>query len=154
MPFIVAKRYSLQRSERFDRAKINFQPAVDTGQDRQFALKTYRGQNAPFYFNNEVENFARLNEDQNGFPPGLLGLHTSFLHGDTYNVLFELANGGNLEDMVLKSEPPVTGKQIFEFWKALLEVLNALERIHEIEEDPHDGGRKVFQGSVMTTARL
>lgn len=126
--------------------RIPWQLILDPGQHRQFALKTYKGQNALFYFNNEVENFSRLNEDQNGFPPGLLGLHTSFLHGDTYNVLFELANGGNLEEMVLRSEPPATGKQIFEFWKALLQVLNALKRIHEIDEDPNDGGRKAFQG--------
>lgn len=88
----------------------------------------------------------RLHEAEGGFPPGLIGLHTSFQHGDTFNVLFELANGGNLEDMFFKIEPPATGRQIFEFWKALLEVLKALRRIHEIDEDPHDGGRKVFQG--------
>lgn len=113
---------------------------------RQFALKTYMGSNAVYYYNNEVENFRRLNEVDDGPPVGLIGFHTGFQHGKTYNILLDLANGGNLHDFMLKTDPPATGKQIFEFWKALLEVLKALDRIHDIPEDPHDEGRKVFQG--------
>jgi serine/threonine protein kinase len=112
-------------------------------------MKTYEGENAQTYYDTEVENFTHLNGIEAAFPPGLLGLHTNFQHGKTYNVLFELANGGSLHDMLLHTDPPATGRQIFEFWKALLEVLKALERIHEIELDPQDGRQKVFQGYVL-----
>ena len=118
-------------------------------ENRQFAMKTYEGENAQTYYDTEVENFMRLNAVEDAFPAGLLGLHTSFQHGKTYNVLFELANGGNLHNMMLHTDPPATGRQIFELWKALLEVLKALERIHEIELDPQDGGHKVFQGYAL-----
>ena len=116
-------------------------------------MKTYEGENAQTYYETEVDNFRLLNGVEDAFPAGLLGLHTNFEHGKTYNVLFELANGGNLHDMLLNTDPPATGQHTFEFWKALLETLKALERIHEIELDPKDGGQKVFQGYVSQTTR-
>ena len=75
---------------------------------------------------------------------GLLGLHTSFEHGKTFNVLFELANKGSLANLMTDTDPPRTGWQIYEHWKALLEVLNALGRIHGHKDD--GDRRKVFQG--------
>jgi hypothetical protein len=122
-------------------------------QDRQFALKTYSGPNAKWYFDTEVENFKLLYQPQSSYdepnghaPDGLITLYTAYQHGTSYHILLELANAGSLNDILLREDPPTNGKAILEFWRELLETIKALVSIHELEEDPRDEGKKVFQG--------
>ena len=61
----------------------------------------------------------------------------------THNILLEYAEC-DLAEYFAEQLPPVFQTEIVSFWKALFEVADALERIHNLENE--DGAVKKFDG--------
>lgn len=68
---------------------------------------------------------------------------------DNYNILLEYADQGTLIDFFETTEPPTEENDRLRFWSALLDVVKALQRIHEIEQSW--GGQGVLQGWVTSS---
>jgi hypothetical protein len=65
----------------------------------------------------------------------------------SYNILLEYADRGTLEDYLQSTDPPTTGEEIFKFWGALFNIIQALDLIHNVQgSDPNDP--PILQGYV------
>ncbi|KAI9793927.1 MAG: hypothetical protein M1816_007179 [Peltula sp. TS41687] len=108
-----------------------------------FVLKTYSSHREEEDYRNEVKAFAYL---RNGHTePSMIGFYGSYVHDGTFNIILEYANQGTLEDYFQKVAPPCTGRDIYHFWRGLLEVIGALRMIHEVVfNDPENP--QTFQG--------
>lgn len=94
-----------------------------------------------------MKNFSFLSLDRAEPTPGLIVFYGGFQHRDTYNILLEYADGGTLEDVFQKLDPPSRGFEINAFWRSFLEIFKGVEGIHELSRDGQDlKGSKVFQG--------
>ena len=106
-----------------------------------YAIKKYFGPCAKDYYQREVKAFTRLRDNSLNYPsPSMIGFHGSYVHRDTYNIILEFADGGNLEQYFKSENPPTRGVDIIAFWRSLFEVLKAMFRLHEqslSEDDPH-----------------
>lgn len=79
----------------------------------------------------------------------MIGFYGSYLHGSTFNIILEYANGGTLEDYFRNIPPPVDGKDIFHVWSGLLQVWKALWTVHQVIFSDLEDSR-TFQGYVTS----
>ena len=88
------------------------------------------------YYETEQEGFKRLQDD--GLPPSnIIGFYCGFVFQETYNIILEYADLGNLNDYMERIPPPMTTQEKMTFWDNFLAVLNGLVKIHgEGEDDP------------------
>lgn len=107
-------------------------------------MKTYFTSEAKRYYNTEVAAFRNI-----GLNSNIIEFHGSFTRGDTYNVLLEYADKGNLADYFKSESPPSEGKEIIQFWEAMFTLIDALRRIHQVGSGGSDEPG-VFQGYVAT----
>ncbi len=70
-----------------------------------------------------------------GGSPGksIIGFYGSYVQDGSYNVLLEYADRGTLEDYLQSTPPPTTGEDIFKFWSALFNIIQALHLIHNVQ---------------------
>lgn len=94
----------------------------------QFVLKTCKKDKANLH-HNEVTAYEALST-QTDVQPHLARFYGSWVQGDRYNMLLEYVDGGNLTKFLFNTEPPNTAKATMKFWKAFLEVVKPLVRIH------------------------
>lgn len=94
----------------------------------QFVLKTCKKDKASLHYN-EVTAYETLS-NQPDIQPHLARFYGSWVQGDTYNMLLEYVDGGNLTNFLFNNEPPDTPEATIKFWKAFLEVAKPLARIH------------------------
>lgn len=107
-------------------------------------MKTYFTSEAEIYYNTEVAAFMNI-----GVTSNIIKFHGSFTRGDSYNVLLEYADKGNLADYFKNESPPSEGEEIIQFWEAMFMLIDALRRIHQV--GPGDSDEPgVFQGYVTT----
>ena len=99
-------------------------------------LKTYQTAEAQTYYETEQEGFKRLKDD--GMPPSnIIGFYGGFVRQETYNIILEYADLGNLDDYMKQTPPPSTTEEKLTFWGNFLAVINGLVKIHgEGEDDP------------------
>lgn len=111
-----------------------------------YVLKTYRYKDAKENYETEVKAFRAL------MPGGALGksiidFYGSYEQDGSYNVLLEYADRGTLEDYLQSTPPPTRGEDIYKFWKALFNVIKALNLIHNVQgEQANDP--PILQGCV------
>lgn len=75
----------------------------------------------------------------------------SFAEEENYNILLEYCDFGNLEEYIQKTASPESFMDLLNFWRELLKVIEALKRIHNVNENgaPRTG---VLQGYVLFLA--
>ena len=69
----------------------------------------------------------------------------SFIRENTYNIILEYADLGNLDQYMEKYGPPTNPTDRAMFWDRFLEVLFGLIRIHH-EDESGDNGPQIMLG--------
>lgn len=94
-------------------------------------LKTYRGDDAKEQYTAERDAFMRLRYD--GKPsPFVIAYYGSFIDRDTYNIILEYADGGNLEDFMKRTPEPSTTEDMIAYWDRFCGITHGLAHIHGI----------------------
>lgn len=77
----------------------------------------------------------------------IIGYHCSYMHKGVHHALLEYADRGTLEDTMMKERNPSTNEEIESFWNNLLQVMEAIDRIHELDPDSEaTPGSNQFEG--------
>ena len=110
-----------------------------------YVLKTYDNNDttAKDFYKTEVDNFRRLRSGK--CDPNLLRYYGSFTQNGSYNLILEYADQGTLEDFFERVPPPSRPETIYKFWHGLVEILSALDAIHNVSHDESVKPRN-FQG--------
>ena len=80
-----------------------------------------------------------------GSNSNIIGYYGSFRRGDTFNVILEYADRGNLKEFFQHQDPPSTAESIIQFWQGLFKLIYALRAVHNVEQFSKYGPR-IFQG--------
>ncbi|KAL9612988.1 MAG: hypothetical protein Q9167_002465 [Letrouitia subvulpina] len=99
-----------------------------------FVLKTYRGPDAEEQHKRERNAFMSLRHDKKP-SPFIIAYHGSFVDDDTFNIILEYADRGNLEDFMKATPEPSTGEAMIEFWDRLCNITHGLALIHGFPGD-------------------
>lgn len=100
-------------------------------------LKRYVTKDAENQYTQEVQGYRKV-----GYAASVIGFYGSYIHGDSYNILLEFADKGNLEEYFRNESPPSNREDIVKFWEGLFQLIKALRAIHSTDAGP------IFQGSV------
>lgn len=94
-----------------------------------FVLKTYRGPDAKEQHKTEHDAFINLRHD--GKPsPFIIAYYGSFIDDDTYNIILEFADRGNLEHFMRTMPAPSTLEDMLVLWDRLRRITHGLAVIH------------------------
>ncbi len=104
-------------------------------------LKKCKNEEARKYYDNEVAAFLKLRPT-----PNIIDFYGSYIHGDTFNVLLEYADKGDLEGYFRCEAEPRDGQDIINFWQGLFMLGQALADIHEVEPQNSTNGFAIFEG--------
>lgn len=104
----------------------------------RFVLKIFQREipDGKEQYDQELESYANIlhaGNDQN-----IVSFFGSFKHGDTFHIILEYANKGTLEDLMEKSPPPTGPEALHELWGALLRLLQAFQKLHDL---PFEGNK-------------
>jgi serine/threonine protein kinase len=103
-----------------------------------FVLKTYREAEAEKSY--KAERKAHMSLRLNGKPsPHIIACYGGFIHGNSYNLILEYADGGTLETFMRKTKPPSTIEDVLFFWDRLSDITHGIMCIHQtsrIESSP------------------
>lgn len=69
----------------------------------------------------------------------IIAFYGSFVRGETYNIIQEYADLGNLDRYMESTSPPLRLKDKIIFFDRFFEVMNGLVRIHGEEESKAKG---------------
>lgn len=87
-------------------------------------------------------------------PFSLIKFYGSFDHDDSFYILLEYADGGNLRELLEQDEhKPSSPNEIMVFWNNIMEMMKALECIHsvrDIEREQDVDGKQIVQGWVAS----
>ncbi|KAM7212204.1 hypothetical protein V8F06_012416 [Rhypophila decipiens] len=97
---------------------------------RDFVVKTYDNKKYEDQYENELKAYLRLKPTSSPIP-NLVKFFGCFRQLDSYSLLLEYVDGGNLGEFFASTPPPATREDTAEFWSNLLQVLNGLDRIHQ-----------------------
>jgi cephalosporin-C deacetylase-like acetyl esterase len=61
---------------------------------------------------------------------GIIEFHGSYSHGDTFCILLEYANLGNLEQLLKVLPPPLEPQDILDFWDSFFSLLSPVAHLH------------------------
>lgn len=67
-------------------------------------------------------------------PSNIIGFYGSFVRGETYNIILEYADLGNLDYFMEQTPPPSSASEKTLFWDRFFDVGNGLVKIHGEEE--------------------
>lgn len=104
-------------------------------------LKKYKTEDARKYYENEVNAFVKLRD-----APNIIDFYGSYVHGETFNMVLEFADKGDLERYFQDEAEPRDGQDIINFWKGLFKLLEALVAIHQVEPCSSSTGPAIFEG--------
>ncbi|KAI1386685.1 uncharacterized protein F4822DRAFT_323975 [Hypoxylon trugodes] len=99
------------------------QPITNT-----FVLKTYYRSRFEKLYENEVKALRTL---KNSFPHNVIAYHGSFRHANSFNIILEYADGGDLAEFLKTTENP-KGADIKQFWGSLSQCFQGLHYIHHL----------------------
>ncbi len=71
-------------------------------------------------------------------PSNIIGFYGGFVRQETYNIILEYADLGNLDDYMKQIPPPSTPQEKMTFWENFLAVMSGLVKIHGEGEDNPD----------------
>jgi len=115
---------------------------VSTEPPRQYVLKTFRSHNAEINYNSERAAFSLLRGNKPH--PNIVCYYGSFRHSDTFNIILEYADRGDLEQYLQNTNPPSNAADIVNLWKGMSGLLLALLQIHGIQLDSAKGPRTMI----------
>lgn len=75
----------------------------------------------------------------------MIGFYGSFKQDNTYNVILEYADKGNLEQYFRTVSPPTREEDKIKFWERLFNLAKALVQMHGMQPSKNDGPR-IFPG--------
>ena len=105
-----------------------------------FALKTYRTEDAKKYYETESDAFKHLRHLGRP-PPNIIAFYGGFEREDTYNIILEYADGGNLNEFMRRAPPPINPNELSIFWDQFFNIFHGLAHIHgegrEGVNEPH-----------------
>ncbi|ORY67739.1 uncharacterized protein BCR38DRAFT_407683 [Pseudomassariella vexata] len=93
-----------------------------------FVLKTY---NARRPYDNEREALTALQNNPSKHVIAYLG---SFEQNDTYNIILEHVDGGNLLDYLKQTARPEAEKDIRDLWNSMLGLFKGFHRVHQLTQ--------------------
>jgi hypothetical protein len=94
-----------------------------------FVLKTYREAEAEE--NYKAERDAHMKLRWNGKPSAhISAYYGGFVHGNSYNIILEYADGGTLECFMRKTKPPSTIEDVLLLWDRLSDITHGVACIH------------------------
>ena len=96
-----------------------------------YAVKSMRKVDAHDSYDREAGAFKRLMEGGMRSTPGIIQFFCGFKYKDTFNLVLEYADQGNLADYFHANEPPRGAEDIWDFWEKLLEITAAVTTIHQ-----------------------
>ena len=103
-----------------------------------FALKTYRTEDARKYYETESNAFKHL-RSLNRPPQNIIAFYGGFERGDTYNIILEFADGGNLDQFIERTPSPISPDELSTFWDQFFNILHGLAVIHgEVGEEVNE----------------
>jgi len=104
-----------------------------------FVLKSFENEipDGKEQYDQELNSFASILHAGND--PNIVSFFGSFKHGDTFNTILEYANGGTLEDLMQRKDPPKTPEDLYELWGALSRLLQGLVTLHNLKFPSEDG---------------
>lgn len=116
-----------------------------------FVLKTYREAEAEN--NYKAERNAHMKLRWNGKPsPHIIACYGGFVHGNSYNLILEYADGGTLESFMRKTKPPSTIEDVLLFWDRLSEITHGIMCIHQTSRNDSSPSQRL-NGWVMKSIR-
>lgn len=112
---------------------------MSTEPPRQYVLKTFRSRDAEINYNNERAAFSLLRGSKPH--PHIVCYYGSFRHSDTFNIILEYADRGDLEQYLQNTNPPSNAADIVNLWEGMSGLLLALLKIHGLQLDSAKGPR-------------
>ena len=112
-----------------------------------FVLKTYRGADAKEQYTAEREAYMKLRYD-NKPSPFVLAYYGSFIDRDTYNIILEYADRGNLEQYLKSTPKPPTFQDMIVYWERFSNITHGLAAIHGVPGSA-ERGTSVLLGYVL-----
>ncbi|KAH8707099.1 hypothetical protein GQ44DRAFT_763712 [Phaeosphaeriaceae sp. PMI808] len=111
----------------------NGKPSTNT-----FILKSYRADKHELHYN-EVRAYQMLSDMD--VANNIVQFYGAWKHGDKFNILLELVQGGTLTSL-FERDPPENAPEVLCFWTDLIRLLEPICRIH-CHTDPEDHGAVV-----------
>lgn len=84
-------------------------------------------------YQKELETLARLHLTLHS-DTNIIGFYGGYRQHNTYNIILEYANNGNLEEYLQRTEPPTRTSDIYVFWKNILKLPIALKFLHNFPQ--------------------
>ena len=115
---------------------------MTSGQERPqrlrhtFVLKTYLGPDAKEQHKAERDAFIRLRHNDKP-SPFIIAYYGSFVDENTYNIILEYADRGNLEQFMEAMPPPSTAENMIELWDRLCKISHGLAVLHGTPDTAH-----------------
>ncbi|KAF3001704.1 hypothetical protein E8E14_000681 [Neopestalotiopsis sp. 37M] len=94
-----------------------------------YILKTYTGSSGRKLYDNERKALTALQDQPNDH---IVGFYGSFTQGDTYNLVFEYVDGGNLLEFFKSTPPPTSPQDKHDFWTSYKGIFEGAHRIHQL----------------------
>ncbi len=128
---------------RFPSVLVKFMPIANivsqNGQGQPtrstFVFKTYHNEKHEPSYLNESRALQRLRSNE---ASNVVHLYGCLRQHDSYSLILEYVDGGNMSQFFSAFPPPPTTKDVFTFWKSIFQVFNGLERIHQLMQFNQD----------------
>ncbi|KAK5729695.1 hypothetical protein LTR17_011772 [Elasticomyces elasticus] len=117
-----------------------------------YAIKSFRAPNAEAAYQRESTAFGNLTRPGAVNKVGLIEYFGGFEYKNTFNIILEYADGGNLEQYLQTQEQPRSVHDAIDFWTSVFQVLKGLSRIHEHYWDSGDAEDGISQHGHSITA--
>ena len=101
----------------------------DRPTQHRFVFKTYHTQRHEPSYTNESRALLGLRSSPS---PNVVEFYGSFRQLNSYSLILEYADGGDLSQFFDSSCPPSTVEDVVVFWKSLFQVFDGLDRIHQL----------------------
>jgi serine/threonine protein kinase len=96
-----------------------------------FVLKTYVETSGQRLYDNERKALTALQDRPSDH---IVGFYGSFTQDDTYNLVLEFVDGGNLLDFLKMMPSPSTLQDIRDFWTSYKGIFEGVQRIHQLTD--------------------
>jgi hypothetical protein len=137
--------HTKKSDEPLDGAKV-----ADDDRQNVFVLKTFR-QDRNYEWKKEGDALQNLREGLNE-TDGAIQFFGAYQHDDTFNILLEYANGGNLKEYLEQRRPPTTTMEIQDFWESMFRLIRVLAKLDNMKF--YAESSDVYRGYVAFYSRL
>ena len=93
-------------------------------------MKTYRPPDAEKYFNTERDAHMTVINGGSQPSPHVIAYYGGFVHGDSYNNIFEYADQGTLDNFMRRTDPPKECEATLLVWYRFIHIIHGIARIH------------------------